>query len=246
MANNENEYFTTLVDGQLSVRTVAQTGDIIPEENKPADKYTTALVQTSDGPQLCVKTYDLNGGGGGGTVDQTYDATSTNAQSGTAVAEAVQPYLKNTATGQRSLGILSSSATNNYSVSIGETSGTVSAIATVIGAYATVNGGMGAIAIGGSDNLNYRTKANKIGAIAIGSSAGGSVPCEATAQRAIQLGIGTNSTADTFQVYSYPMLDGTTGKIPMARLPIVQISQADYDALVSGGTVDANTLYLIV
>lgn len=30
------------------------------------------------------------GGGGGGTVDQTYDATSANAQSGTAVAEAVE------------------------------------------------------------------------------------------------------------------------------------------------------------
>ena len=38
----------------------------------------------------------------------------------------------------------------------------------------------------------------------------------------------------------------TTGKIPMARLPILPISQADYDALVLAGTVDANTLYLIV
>ena len=30
-----------------------------------------------------------SGGGGSGTVDQTYDPTSTNAQSGTAVAEAL-------------------------------------------------------------------------------------------------------------------------------------------------------------
>ena len=76
--------------------------------------------------------------------------------------------------------------------------------------------------------------------IAIGYAA------NANAANAIQLGQATNSTASTFQVYSYPMLDGTTGKIPMARLPIVQISQADYDALVLAGTVDADTLYLIV
>ena len=41
-----------------------------------------------------VRTYDIDypdpgSGGGGGTVDQTYDATSTNAQSGRAVAEAI-------------------------------------------------------------------------------------------------------------------------------------------------------------
>ena len=62
MADSE-KYFTKLVDGQLSVATVAQSGEIIPEESRPGEKYTTALVQTDDGPQLCVKTYDLNGGG---------------------------------------------------------------------------------------------------------------------------------------------------------------------------------------
>lgn len=67
MADSE-KYFTKTVDGQLSVATVAQSGEIIPEESRPGDKYTTALVQTDDGPQLCVKTFDLNGGGGGGDV----------------------------------------------------------------------------------------------------------------------------------------------------------------------------------
>ena len=64
--SDSEKYFTKMVDGQLSVATVAQSGEIIPEEDRPGDKYTTALVQTDDGPQLCVKTYDLNGGGGGG------------------------------------------------------------------------------------------------------------------------------------------------------------------------------------
>ena len=238
MANNENEYFTTLVDGQLSVRTVAQTGDIIPEENKPADKYTTALVQTSDGPQLCVKTYDLNGGGGGGTVDQTYDATSTNAQSGTAVAEAVQPYLKNTATKDTSLTIGTVDYDTVQTVVIGKQSKTQSNVCVVVG-YKARGGGF-AVAIGSSSDSSFGTEATGLFSIALGYNA------KATANNTIQLGQGTNSTASTFQVYSYPMLDGNTGKIPMARLPIVQISQADYDALVSGGTVDANTLYLIV
>lgn len=39
---------------------------------------------------------------------------------------------------------------------------------------------------------------------------------------------------------------GGSGKIPLARLPIVQCTQAEYDALVSGGTVDANTIYCII
>lgn len=38
----------------------------------------------------------------------------------------------------------------------------------------------------------------------------------------------------------------TTGVIPLSRLPIVQLTQAQYDALVSGGTVDANTIYCII
>lgn len=40
-------------------------------------------------------TYKTVSGGGGGTVDQTYDPTSTNAQSGTAVAEAVSDCVQN-------------------------------------------------------------------------------------------------------------------------------------------------------
>ena len=39
--------------------------------------------------EKAIKDYVDNHSGGGGTVDQTYDSTSTNAQSGTAVAEAI-------------------------------------------------------------------------------------------------------------------------------------------------------------
>ena len=271
MADSE-KYFTKTVDGQLSVATVAQTGEIIPEEDRPGDKYTTALVQTDDGPQLCVKTYDLNGGGGGGgggTVDQTYDPASTNAQSGTAVAEAVQPCLQNTATGAGALTILGTSTSAQETINIGEESkstassnsypgnvviGTkASGSATMytggsvaIGGGATASNGsiaigaknnyyslsgayaaaQGAIAIGTSQ-YESRTEATRSSAIAIGKNAkatavkGLAIGADATAsaEPSIQLGGGTNSTANSFQVFNYQMLDGTTGKIPAERLP---------------------------
>lgn len=61
MSNSINA--EVLQNGQLAVATVAQSGDII---SSGGEIDTTALVQTENGAQLCVKTYDLNGGGGGG------------------------------------------------------------------------------------------------------------------------------------------------------------------------------------
>lgn len=255
MADSE-KYFTKLVDGQLSVATVAQSGEIIPEESRPGEKYTTALVQTDDGPQLCVKTYDLNGGGGGGggTVDQTYDPTSTNGQSGTAVAEAVAPALKNTATGTNSLTILGPAATGKNTINIGMNAITFgNSSSTAVGYQAKVGGTLAtAIGTGAFANGNFSVAIGGQGvttsgqySIAIGTGMNLD-EVRAEGKHSIQLGQGKNLTANSFQVFNYQMLDGTTGKIPMARLPIVPLTQADYEALVSGGTVDANTIYCII
>ena len=225
---------TVIKDGQLAVATVPQTGTLV---GAASEIDATALVETTDGLQLCVKTCEVGGGGGGGTVDQTYDPTSTNAQSGTAVAEAVQPALKNTATGAESIKIGGTQTDNHQRV-------------TLIGsrAYAYGNNGIG-IGNGSATAMCYNSSLAIGNATAIGlGSMAISINNAATtlAENSIQLGGGTNSTANTFQVYTYPMLDGTTGKIPMGRLPIVQCTQAEYDALVSGGTVDSNTIYCIV
>ncbi len=92
-------------------------------------------------------------------------------------------------------------------------------IAVTIGANAKTTNAIGAIAIGGATNTTNNTKATATRAIAIGSYGyDTTLHVEANAQDAIQLGAGINSTASTFQVYTYPMLDGTTGKIPNARL----------------------------
>ena len=88
-----------------------------------------------------------------------------------------------------------------------------------IGTNAKAENVIGAIAIGGATNTTNNTKATATRAIAIGSYGyDTTLHVEANAQDAIQLGAGINSTASTFQVYTYPMLDGTTGKIPNARL----------------------------
>lgn len=82
------------------------------------------------------------------------------------------------------------------------------------GAYAY---GHHSIAIGtgygvyGTD-VEFPAMAEGIGAIAIGTA------CRASQTNSIQLGRGNNETANTFQVYTFPMLDGNTGYIPADRL----------------------------
>lgn len=200
-----------------------------------------------------------SGNGGGGTVDQTYDPTSTNAQSGTAVAEAVAPALKNTATGANALTILGTSATGTNQINIGKDtkinwgnntiilgtgitsnghneivigSGAKSGggCCTIIGnelggnswATFTTSIGYGNDCSGGSGSarlaLGAYSKAQNGNTIAIGAGHL-SNPAVASAAGSIQLGGGTNNTANSFQIWTYPMLDGTTGKIPVERLP---------------------------
>ena len=203
-------------DGQRAVAVTEVSGDFI-YDGGATDAY--CIVNNNGTAQRALKVANVGEGGGGGTVDQTYDPTSTNAQSGTAVAEAVAPALKNTATGNNSLTILGRPTSKTYSINLGYNSYAYEPFSVAIGCNAA------------AEELS----------VAIGYGA-----AVLSVKKSIQLGQGTNSTANSFQVYSYQMLDGNTGKIPMARLPIVQITQADYDALVSGGTVDANTIYCII
>jgi hypothetical protein len=149
----------------------------------------------------------------GVVVDQTFDSTSQNAQSGVAIAGA--GFLRNTATGDYSLELL------------GSTNGTSRATAIGYGSFASIAGtafGVGAGASGSNSSaLGWASAASGSRSIVLGAVA------KATAQDAIQIGTGTNSTAKTLQVgfngenlgtetYSYILLDGTTGLIPDARL----------------------------
>ena len=84
-----SEIDATLVkNGQKVVATVSQSGTIISD---PSAVDATALIQTDDGPQLCVKTFDLNGGGGGGgdVPDNVY--TQDNLVAGTNISITAVP-----------------------------------------------------------------------------------------------------------------------------------------------------------
>lgn len=162
----------------------------------------------------------------GGTVDQTYDGTSANAQSGVAINGA--KFLRNTANGTGSITINGTAANGNYAVNIG--SGAYSAGYTVsIGNGTTASGGY-SVVLGNSAN-SYGTSGVSIGrgagitnagvnGVAIGRDA------KVQAAYSIQLGKGTNTTASSLFVgfdnggtpVNYQMLDGTTGLIPDARL----------------------------
>ena len=229
---------TVIKDGQLAVATVPQTGTLV---GAASEIDATALVETADGLQLCVKTCELGGGGGGGTVDQTYAPTSTNAQSGTAVAEAVAPALKNTATDTNSLAILGTS-TGQYAVAIGKDSSANYSYSMALGhtarAYAT-----GAVAIG------YFTTAGKNYSIAIGEQSAAQQnysiaigeQAKSSANSAIQLGSGTNSTANSFQVFNYQMLDAN-GHIPNERIYYPQPLYKGYTITGSDVTVNDNNI----
>ena len=151
----------------------------------------------------------LNAQSSGGTVDQTYDSTSTNAQSGTAVAEAVAPALKNTATGGSSVSIAGNGTAMYYATNIGVSS-TVSTQGVAIG-YDSKTLNTGAIAVG------HAAKANYDYSIAIGRG------IKASAYNAIQIGsngsnLTENTNAKTLQVFEHQLLDGNTGKIPTDRV----------------------------
>lgn len=142
------------------------------------------------------------------TVDQTYDGTSSNPQSGVAINGA--KFIQNTATGTDSITIGGTANSNTTGINIGVGSLNQANNSVAIGYSAHTTIASGSIAIG-----SQTTTAGQ-GAIAIGTQA------EANASFAIQLGYGTNSTANSFQVGSYQLLNTSTGKIPNDRLNLDQ------------------------
>lgn len=151
--------------------------------------------------------------------------------------------LKNTATGAASLTIGSSySTTTQGGINIGTLTRAAGANSIAIGAsnstsfYTQANQGQSlaigyynrnnasyAVSVGPNVQITsaghngvavgYLTNVSADSATAIGYNA------TASAQSAIQLGSGTNSTANTFQVFNYQLLDAN-GKIPSARIDI--------------------------
>lgn len=175
----------------------------------------------------------INLDAGSGTVDQTYDGTSTNAQSGVAIAGA--GFLQNTkASGAGSLTILGTPTTNAGSVNIGYGSVAGGSGCVCIGYNAATSGQNGAsnVIVGGDASainsassvvIGHEAKSYTSNSIALGRKA----EVSAGASSAIQIGYGANSTANSLSIgffnnstthYNWQLLDGTTGLIPDARI----------------------------
>lgn len=148
------------------------------------------------------------------TTDQTFDGTSTNAQSGIAIAGA--KFLQNTATGNSSITVDGTATAKSQAINIGTGSQVTGNYGTALGAYAFGNASH-ALGLG-----NY---------------------AKAMADYAIQLNKGTNNTSNSLYVGfnndNYQLLDGTTGLIPDARISTniartSQIPSAVTESTVSG------------
>lgn len=210
--------------------------------NDKADSSSLAAVATSGSYSDLLDTP---------TVDQVYDSTSANAQSGAAINGA--GFLRNLSTGSNSIDVNYAGTANN-SVTMGANTTSASSAVTFgssakgnaygvsIGRMAGSAGATGnnAISIGNNSNTSAAGSFGTAGtnSIAIGNFCGctgnnaiaiGAGPtntnCNASAESAIQLGYGINSTPSTFSVgfynngipVNYKLLSAD-GTIPAARL----------------------------
>lgn len=127
------------------------------------------------------------------TIDQTYDASSANAQSGVAIEGA--GFVKNTATGTGSLTALGTPTSYNYSLNVGFNSSVNAQQAVSIGYEATVQSGSSSGVAIGNQAVSY-------------------------AAGAIQIGKGTNYYSNTLSVglgqNNYQLLN-SSGNVPVAR-----------------------------
>lgn len=148
-----------------------------------------------------------------------------------------------TATNALGVGYTTINTTYNDSINIGNASQVLANNAIALGAFASAEG-QDSIAIYSSTGTAHRARTTHTGNIAIGYNALAinaaytiAIGYNAFAQgtNSIQLGTGNVSSQNTFQVWTYPMLNKTTGLIPAARL-------ADQTSATQGQvlTLDAN------
>lgn len=186
-----------------------------------ATTSSLGLVQP-DGTTITINNGVISSSGGSITVDQTYNPTSANAQSGVAInganfvcnqagANNSLEIKNNGSSYQRCVGILGA-VNGSGAISIGyRAEAPAGGITIGQSAGLSSSGSSYGIAIGDAARAGYA-------AIAIGSN--GNTGAFASGISSIQLGAGTNNDANTFQVGNYKMLNLSTGFIPAARIAV--------------------------
>lgn len=205
-----SNYVTTsnglIPDDKLSSN-IARTSQIPDISTKQDTLVSGTNIKTINGQDILGSGNITIQGGSGGIVDQTFNGSSTNAQSGVAIAGA--GFVQSTATAANSLTILGTTNNQNNSILIGfstTTSGTNSTVigniavsggsyATALGYYAQAND-TNTTAIGYNSYANYQdttavghnSQATKAGTLAVGSNS------KATGQQATSIGYSSQAT----------------------------------------------------
>lgn len=212
---NAADFATSIQGGKAD--TALQPNDNISELYNDAGYITSASLPTVNDGELTIKvngssiaTFTANQG-----TDTIADITVPNAaewgnitgtlSDQTDLQNALDAKVTNNATGTNALAIGNTSqSTAEGGVAVGYGARANSTYATAVGEDTRANNTNTTV-------IGRAAKATEARAIAIGSGA------EANAQDAIVIK-GINNTANTFQVYTYNMLDMSTGLIPDARI----------------------------
>lgn len=206
-------------DGNGNVTLTASDVGALPDSTTIGDGATTIQVNgTSVGTITANQTSSGSINISVPIVEQTYDGTSTNAQSGVAIKNA--KFIRDNSPSSTGLGIYSLMGAN-YSVAIG-------------GGSVTERESSVALGVGAGTEREYSTAIGR-GAMCFGGSNASSI---------IQLGYGTNSINKSLSVgfydnstpTNYQLLDGTTGLIPDARISS-NIARASAIPIVNDSTI---------
>ena len=130
-----------------------------------------------------------------------------------------------TYTGAITIGLDATPATTNYATNIGKQSSATARGNTAFGGYARATGSESAYSYGATA-IGQGSLASGSDSTALGGFA------SATQTNSIQIGYGTNSTANSLQIGNYQLLDTSTGLIPDAR-----ISNKSLITLATSGTI---------
>ncbi len=189
-------------------------------------------------------------------LNRSYVGGQWSAWSGKNIPVELMKCLQNTATGTSSLTVAGNPSTYNSTINIGANSIISGHESVAIGYNSNSQGTSVAVGVNAQTNQSFTTAigyhsecgnkggsikdaigayayANGYCCIAIGGGTSKQTSANATANYAIQLGQGVNNVANQFQVYTYPMLDGGTGKIPNERLRITVADTSSTSATIA-------------
>lgn len=241
----DKNFTTSISGGKVLVRVDVENGLVLSKRETYSDVTNTLYEKscsTGTGGQAHQKSYQTVIGYGalGGNEGATaygsdakaisYFSTAIGRLSSASNSYAIAIGTSTNVNGGEAVGLgHNASATGNSGVAVGANAKANAIYSTGVGPGSEATGTY-------STSVGFQSKATSSGAVAVGqnaqagSSNGVSVGqyaiVSANCADSIQLGTGTNSAAGKLQVWSWELLDKTTGKIPAARIDMPESASA--------------------